>query len=57
MRAAEVYRSITLLEPEHPRALYLRSTCLRALGRTEEALATLRWIPQEPFKASSEYHL
>jgi predicted TPR repeat methyltransferase len=43
MRAAEVWRSVTQLEPQHPTAHYRRATCLKSVeGRSEEALAALR---------------
>ncbi|KAG1654140.1 hypothetical protein FOA52_012186 [Chlamydomonas sp. UWO 241] len=41
-RAAEVYRSITMLEPGHAKAHYRRGTCLRQAGRQAEALAAFR---------------
>ncbi len=41
-RAAEVYRSVTMLEPGDPTAHYKRAMCLRSAGRGQEALASLR---------------
>ncbi|GAX73246.1 hypothetical protein CEUSTIGMA_g700.t1 [Chlamydomonas eustigma] len=43
MRAAEVWRSVSQLDPEHPTAHYRRATCLKSVeGRSEEALSALR---------------
>ncbi len=43
MRAAEVWKSVYQLNPDHPSAHYRRSMCLKALGgRDEEAIAELR---------------
>ena len=41
-RAAEVWMSVSQLQPGHPTAHYRRATCLKALNKVEEALAALR---------------
>lgn len=41
-RAAELYRSATLLSPDHPCAHYRRAGLLRTMGRREEARAAFR---------------
>lgn len=44
MRAAEVWRSVSRLDPDHPSAHYRRAFCLKSINRTEEALAALRSV-------------
>ena len=43
MRAAEVWLSVSKLQPDHPMAHYRRGACLRAIDRNQEALAALRY--------------
>ncbi|KAF5835990.1 hypothetical protein DUNSADRAFT_6606 [Dunaliella salina] len=41
-RAVEVYRSVTLLEPDHPMAHYRAAALLRTLGKYEQSLVHFR---------------